>query len=269
MIRLSKKHNNLVGLTLCAGLFLIFTMESAMAGITPDVRYSKGLLTLKADKTPLLDILKAISEAAAIDVLISKDFIPADLSIQFKDQPLESALKRVLAAYNHVVFYQKKDSRFKISEIRVYPKGTGSEPLRALIDKAPTVEDRPVAATEKGTDDSKPLPISDMPSRPDRPAGQAGLLAPIPYTNNQKSKLAGTFGKRFEIEEQSAFAEIEELKKRIDLTENAEERDALQLVFMDELAAFENLQRRNQNRLEAMHRIELFENSKENKEQTK
>ena len=75
-------------------------------------------------------------------------------------------------------------------------------------------------------------------------------------------------GQQFEAEEQAAFAEIKELENRINQTENAEERDALQLVLVDKVAKFENLQRRNRNRLEAMHRIELFQNSKREAEQT-
>jgi len=256
-------------LTLWAGLMLIFTAES-MAGAAPDVSYNNGLLSLRAEKTPLLNILKSISAATGIQVLVSKDFAPVDISIRFADQPLESALKRILASYNHAVFYQKKDGDFKVSEIRVYPKGTDSGQMRTLIDRAPAVEDRTLDATDKEREDFKPLPAEDIPAGPARPAvGRPGLLTPKPYSGPQKSERGVALGQQFEAEEQAAFAEIEALKKQMDLTENTAERDALQVVYMDKLAAFEDLQRRNQNRMEAMHRIELFENGKKNNEQTK
>ena len=71
-------------------------------------------------------------------------------------------------------------------------------------------------------------------------------------------------GKRLEIQEQKSFTDITDLKERINLTYNAEEKKALNLVLMDKLAEFEKLQRVNQNKMEAFHRIELFNKNKKN-----
>ena len=69
-------------------------------------------------------------------------------------------------------------------------------------------------------------------------------------------------GRRLEAQERKAYEEITALKREIAETQSEEKQAALNIVLMEKLEKFEALQRANRNRIEALHRIELFNQTK-------
>ena len=228
-----------------------------MAGITPDVRYSKGLLTLKADKTPLLDILKAISEAAAIDVLISKDFIPADLSIQFTDQPLESALKRVLQGASYVAVYDREGDAWCITVLKVFASGQAGGEMVSLSSLTRRAE-KPVQGAETKT---VFFPSEDG-LRTHGQLEKMGHLVPartVPAAPGQAadSLNAPWFAllKQFERAEAREYEEMMLLKRKIETGKNPDRHGALALAYADKVEKFYTLKKVHLNKIEALKRI--------------
>jgi len=107
-------------------------LNTAQAGTGADVNYSNGLLSVKAVKTPLLPVLESIGKAAGVEILVSQDLKPGDISIEFVDEPIEKGLKRLLTSFNHVIIYEKKEGGVRATVLKVYPKGESTGPLVAL-----------------------------------------------------------------------------------------------------------------------------------------
>lgn len=235
-------------------MFCFFMLNTAHADTGTDVRYLDGLLSVKAVNAPLLPVLESIGKAAGVEIFVSRDLKPGDISLHFVDEPLEDALKRVLQGLSYAAVYSKDGDLWQITALNIYPKGKyEGELMSVFAEKGNSVNAR------KKDEETKTVIVS---SGSGQFVGQSGLLMPKPYADEYKTVLMESFGKRLEIKEQKVFTEISSLKKRITLAENAEERKALNFVLMDKLAALEKIQRLNQNKLEAFHRIELFNKNK-------
>jgi len=87
---------------------------------------------------------------------------------------------------------------------------------------------------------------------------KSGLLTPNRYETSNKQGIAASMSKRLEIQEQGAYKEINVLKAQISRTRNKEKEKALTFVLLDKLEKLEKLQHLNRNKMEAFHRIELF-----------
>jgi len=229
-------------------------LNTAHADTGTDIRYSNGLLSVKAINRPLLSVLESIGKTADVEIFVSMDLKLGDISIQFADEPLEYALKRVLRGLSYAAVYSKDRDLWQITALKIYPKGKyEGELIPVFAGKGSSGNAR------KKDEETKTVIVS---SGSGQFVGQSGLLMPKPYADEYKTVLMESFGKRLEIKEQKVFTEINSLKKRITLAENAEEREALNFVLMDKLAALEKMQRLNRNKLEAFHRIELFNKNK-------
>ena len=259
-MRLSgKSKHTIIIATLCAACFLM--LNTAQAGTGADVNYSNGLLSVKAVKTPLLPVLESIGKAAGVEILVSQDLKPGDISIEFVDEPIEKGLKRLLTSFNHVIIYEKKEEGVRATVLKVYPKGESTGPLVALKTQGNVGGDE--ATTKPGKIGKRSEhAFSQTTSFQTAKPLKSGLLTPNRYETSNKQSIAASMGKRLEIQEQGAYKEINVLKAQISRTRNKEKEKALTFVLLDKLEKLEKLQHLNRNKMEAFHRIELFNENK-------
>ena len=257
-LSIKSKYTIIIAALCTASLFILNT---AQAGARPDVRYSDGLLSVKAVKTPLLPVLESIGKAAGVEIFVSRDLKPGDINIQFADEPLEAGLKRLLTSFNHVIIYEKREGAVRATALKVYPHGKSSGPLVALKTQGNAGGNEATAKPGKigkGPGQAFSQATSFQAGKP----AKSGLLTPNRYESANKEGFAASMSKRLEIQEQGAYKEINALKAQISRTKSKEKEKALTFVLLDKLEKLEKLQRLNQNKMEAFHRIELFNENK-------
>jgi membrane-associated protease RseP (regulator of RpoE activity) len=113
------------GLTLfnsfCALLVvLLFHVHTLCAYQQVKLEITDNLISLEAEKVPLIDILKAISIEARL-VLVTGDPMGEPVSLSLRSLSIEDAIERILAKRNFAVFYNlQSDGTLKPSEIHVF-----------------------------------------------------------------------------------------------------------------------------------------------------
>ena len=243
----------IVGLSAFAWTAFWLNPGSTAAGKPPDVRYANGLLSLSAENSSLLNVLRLLSETAGIEVSVSAEFIPGNVSIRIADQPLEQALKQILKGANYAVIYLKEGDSFRITEIKVYPEGRyGGEMVPISAEKQePSVLD--------GTGEFRTVLVS---------SGQEvithgslldpGRLAPARSTPNfQDGRIPGWFVLQKQPERQEAlrYEELLRHKLRVGAAENPDRKEALAAIYADEVARFYEMKKAHLNKIEALKRI--------------
>jgi len=231
---------------------MFYFLGTAISAAKPEVTLLDGRLSIKADDAPLLPLLESIQNSTGVDILVSKDLNPGNISIQINGIPIEAAIKRLLTPFNAVMIYKKQGDEIRLCTVKIYPHGKSTGPLLALSQLAPN----------KGVEASATKIFLEPTPKARGKRAESGLLIPNQYSEFKDKTLRAKMGKRFQVQEQKAYQEIRALKNKIALTENKDEKYTLNLVLMEKLEAFERLQRVNRNKLEAFHRIELFNQSK-------
>jgi len=261
IMRLSKKSRYTI---VAAGFFaaFLFILNTARAGDRPEVSYTDGLLSVKAVKVPLLPVLESIGKAAGIEIFVSRDLKSGNISIQVIDKPLEDVLKRLLAFFNHVVVYEKKRKNVHISALKVYPPGKNAGSLVALKTQGRSGRNEVTAKLGKRGKESEQAFFQTTSFHGGKRSVKSGLLIPNRYEAANKEGFAASMSKRLEIQEQGAYKEINVLKAQISCTKNKEKENGLTFVLLDKIEKLEKLQRLNRNKMEAFHRIELFNENK-------
>ncbi len=74
------------------------------------IDYTDGRLSVDLDRVPLAQVLEAIAQRAGIRLRIDAS-VEGELSARFSNLPLESALKRLLAGYSHVLVLGRSADR--------------------------------------------------------------------------------------------------------------------------------------------------------------
>jgi len=104
------------------------TLVAPVAAATMDVKYDKGLLSVKAQKADLVELLKKIALAVALPIDVGQG-ISATVTVEFAGLGLEDGLSRILAAAgekNLAIQYAKipgrKKDEYKIDKIAVLRK---------------------------------------------------------------------------------------------------------------------------------------------------
>jgi len=260
IMRLSKKSRYTI---VAAGFFaaFLFILNTARAGDRPEVSYSDGLLSVKAVNTPLFSVLKSIGKAVGVEIFVSRELKQENISVQITDELIEEALKRILISLNHVIIYEKSEGGVRASALKVYPHGKSSGPLVTLKTQGNAERNKDSAMPGKIEKGFKQDFSHVTPFQVDKPA-KSGLLVPNRYEAVNNDVFATSMSKRMEIQEQEAYKEITVLKAQISHTKNKEKENALTFVLLDKIEKLEKLQRLNQNKMEAFHRIELFNENK-------
>ena len=247
-----------------SALFLL-GLGTANGEPLPSVSYSNGCLTVKATKAPLFTLLESIAEAADIEFYISEGVEPSEITVEIRQEPLDRALKRVLDAFNHTVTYEGSDRGMRVAKVHVYSKGESPSPSIAQPTKSNSTQktEAKASGTVPGSEQRRETAANK--------SGNAGnssgeISSPTEQASGGGQRLSEVMSKRFEMEEMKVFNEITALKNEIRTTEDPEKRAALNLALANRLSAFEREQQINQSKIEALYRIELFHEMKNNPE---
>jgi hypothetical protein len=232
------------------GACLCLPHTTAQARNRAGLSYSEGRLSVDATDVPLQSLLEDVAGMTGLEIFVSREIQSERVTARIEHQPLEPALKQLLRRFSHAITYETRGDAVVLSSVKVYPQGVMEGPL--------------VAVTPPGA----PAPSPKKEGPPVSPgleaAGQSsasGVLRPNTYGRGSDTGVASVMGKRFELEEREAYLEIEELRGRIDQSRTPEEEAALNVLLLGKLEAFRELQQRNRNKMEALHRIELYNQS--------
>lgn len=259
IMRLSKKSRYTIVAT---GFFAaFFFLNTARAGDRPEASYSDGLLSVKAVEAPIFTLLELIGKTAGIEIFVSRELKQENISVQITDELIEEALKRILISLNHVIIYENSEDGVRASVLKVYPHGKSSGPLVTLKIQGNAGRNKAAAMPGKIEKGFKQDFSHATPFQAGKPV-KSGLLIPNRYEAANKKGFAASMSKRLEIQEQGVYKEINALKAQISHTKNKEKENALTFVLLDKLEKLEKLQRLNRNKMEAFHRIELFNENK-------
>ena len=238
--------------------FLVITAPLPLASEnTPEVKFQDGLLTVKAVKTPLLQVLESIGNATGVDIFVSKDLTPSDISIQFADEPLEEALKRVLRGLNYAAVYTKGKASWQITSLKVFPKGQYSGKVASLLSQTSNSKTTANDATSKTVffnSDGRSIIYGKL--------GGGGNLIPsrsVPGTSDQATAALNApwfqLQKQFERKEVRKYEELMLLEKKLEAARDSDRKDALAMAYADEVEKFYTMKKIHLNKIEALKRI--------------
>ena len=245
-------------LTLC----LVFVSAGwALGESVPEVKYAGDRLTVKAEDALLVPLLRSIGEAADIEIFVSKSVELSRVTVTIRQEPLESAMRRLLEPFNHMMMYGEKDGKAVLTSINVLSHGESGAPLTSV--KSAATQPAPGKTSGSATGmDREPVTTPAPASAEARAAGAKGVFVPRSYGSGEKQGMSAVMAKDFEIQEQRAFNEIAAIKNEIRESKDPDEQAALNVVLMEKLREFETLQRVNRSRMESLHRMELFNQMK-------
>ena len=256
-------NNRAVLLVAAASALFMLGSGTANGDPLPEVSYSGGSLTVKATKAPLFPLLESIAEAANVEFYISEGVEPGEVTVEIRQEPLDRALKRVLDAFNHTMTYEGTDGAMRVAKVYIYSKEEAFSPSYAQPTKGAAAQE--TATKRRGhVPGSEPRQETAANRSAPQESPEAALTAEQPSDGGPR--LSEVMSKRVEMEERKAFNEIAALKSEIRATEDPEKRAALNLALANKLSAFEREQRINQSKIEALYRIELFHEMKNNPE---
>jgi len=240
---------------IAAILLLPLSGATADAAVNFELTYKNGLTTLEADRTPLMDVLMALTEASGIEILVSKEIVPGEVSLVLVDEPTELVLKRLLRGYSYAVVYAKRRDAWQVASVKIYPEGQQGGEVMALAPRS-APGDAPATALRTvlypsgeefvtyGKIDTKGLviPSRTVPANSGKPPADFNA----PWFKLQK---------QLEYDENRRYAELVMLQQKIQHAENPAARDALAMSYADEVAQFFTIKKANLNKIEALKRI--------------
>lgn len=237
-------------------LFLSAGAPNAVAQKAFTLSYHKGLLSLQADQAPLVKILRELADKTGIDVMVSPDIQPMDVSIRLAEEPVELALRRLLRGFSYAVVYARTEDAWQVASLKVYPEGRQDGDVVALVAQ-------PAIPAAGETVLRTVLYPSGQESVTYGKLGREGLLIPsrtVPAASAAQAprdldKPWFKLQKQLEHQENRQYAELLLRQKKIEAAQDAETREALALSYADEVAKFFATKKANLNKIEALKRI--------------
>lgn len=258
IMRLSKKSRYTIVAT---GFFAaFFFLNTARAGDRPEVSYSDGLLSVKAVNTPLLPVLESIGKAAGVEIFVSRNLKPGDISIQITDEPLEDTLKQMLRGLNYAAIYSKDMDSWRMIALKVFPEGQYSGKMVSLLSQTGNLE-----MPMKDTDIKTVLFPSGDEFRTYGKLGNGGHLIPARSVPNTSDLAAADLNahwfqlqKQLERKEAQKYEELMLLERKLEAAQDPDRKDALAMDYADEVAKFYDMKKAHLNKIESIKRIQHF-----------
>ncbi|RZB30249.1 MAG: hypothetical protein SRB1_02529 [Desulfobacteraceae bacterium Eth-SRB1] len=110
-------------------VFLLTAVDSSVsyaAGMA--IEYKSGKLSADVSETPLVQVLKKLSDACGMTTFVDSTIQSKNITVKFKNLPVENGIKRLVNPYSSAVIFSKKTTskgqeEFYISELKVFDKG--------------------------------------------------------------------------------------------------------------------------------------------------
>jgi hypothetical protein len=249
-------------LSTVAGIALSGT---AGAAVRPGAKYAAGNLTLEAQNATVAELLETIARTAGVDVFVGRGFQPSGqrLSLAFKDEPLEEAVKRVLRGYNYAAIYEKDGNDFRIAALKIYPEGQAGGDVTPLFSGGRT------ALYEEKNRRGETVTVwvdtlGDIVTRGNL-TDRRGALGPSQTEVSPQVQpgdlRAPWFAFQIQAEQDEAerFGKLLLLRKQLESTSDAQKKQALSMVYADEVAKFQSFKKANLSKVESLKRINQFQ----------
>jgi hypothetical protein len=251
-----------VFLVLAAGLLLAWPVGAV---VNPGAKYVAGNLSLEAKNATVGELLETIARTAGVDILVAPGFQAAGqkMSLRIDGEPLEDAIRMILRGYNYAAIYEKEGNDFRVAALKIYPEGLASgatvplfsggrtavyeeknrrgETVTVLVDARGDIVTRGNLTARKGALGPSQTEVS--------PQAQAGDLQ-TPWF---------AFQLQAEQDEVARFSELLLLRKQAEATADPKRKQALAMVYADEVAKFQAFKRANLNKVESLKRINQFQ----------
>jgi hypothetical protein len=239
-------------------LCLVFFLcpQTLWAG-KPEVGYAEGRLSVKAERSSLFSVLEAISTSTQIDIFVSTDLPPKDVTIEIVDLPLEDALKRVLRGVNYAAIYGKEGESWYIAALKLYPKGKYGGDVIPLYPKEAKAESR-IPEETKTVVISGGEEIATFGALEER-----GRLVPsrtVLKGEGSSVRETGWFALKMQLERKEAeeYQRLQRERMRMEAAKDPERKQALAMAYADQLQKFQEMKAAHLSKIEAMKRIERF-----------
>lgn len=110
----------------CYGISQAIFMVCLCAGLTAgQIEINKDRISVQAQRIPLQDLMKQLSDDYGITVRIDPAINPA-VTISFSNRDLQDGLKAIIKPNNHVFIWRKADdsgSAYALKEIQIFQPG--------------------------------------------------------------------------------------------------------------------------------------------------
>lgn len=261
-----------ITLALLLGMVALVAVPwSAGAAVKPGAKYAEGNLSLEARNANIGEILEILARVAGIDIFVARGFQTAGkkLSVQIKDEPLEAAIKRILRGYNYAAIYTKEGNDFRIAALRLYPEGQHTGEVVPLFSggRTPVYEEK----NRRGETVTVLVNASgDVVVTLGNLMDRRGALGPSQTEVSPQAQPADLqapwFSLQLQLEQAEAerFNELLLLRRQVESTTDAKRREAMAMAYADEVAKFHALKNANLNKIEAMKRVNQFQDVTKN-----
>lgn len=263
----SKKITQKIALTLLFAAAALFLAAPAGAVVSPGAKFSGGNLTLEAKNATVGELLQVISRTAGVDIFVSRGFEAGQekRTLKIDGAPLEDVLRSLLRGYNYAAIYVKEGNDFRMAAVKIYTEGQQGKEVVPLFSGGGA----PVQIYEEKNRRGEAITVmvssgGNIATRGSVAAGK-GVVGPSqmeiagnPVTEADLKSPWFAFQLQAEQDEVDRFSELLLLRKQSESTTDPQRKQALALVYADEVAKFQDFRKANLNKVEALKRISQF-----------
>jgi len=115
-------------------MLVFFTANDARSASRSEFffEYKEGMICLNGKRIPILPLLEKIIEASSIEIFVIDGIDSRSITADFKDRPLEDALKSILKDCNYAIVYcEDKSSTGKIHILKMSTFSAGKNNIHA------------------------------------------------------------------------------------------------------------------------------------------
>jgi hypothetical protein len=259
----SRSHIALALFIAAAGFYLA---RPADAMVRPGATYAGGNLTLEAKNATVGELLETIAQTAGVDIFVAPGFQTAEqkMTLQISGEPLEEAIRRILRGYSYAAVYEKEGNDFRIAALKIYPEGQASGAVIPLFSggRTPIYEEksrRGETVTVLVNAGGDIVTQGNMTARRGSIGpSQTEVAATAPPGEGLQSPW---FALQLQQEQTEAerFADLLMLRRQAESATDPKQREALTMVYADEVAKFQTFKKANLNKVESLKRINQFQ----------
>jgi hypothetical protein len=199
-----------------------------------------------------------------VDVFVARGFQTAGggITLQIAGEPIEEAIRRILAGYSYAAIYVKEGDDFRIAALKIYPEGQQGAEVVPLFSggKTPVFEEknrRGETVTVMVSSGGEVITHGGL--------EKSGLLVPSQSVPNPAGDPAAIVNKpwfalqaQLESQEAAKYQELLMLQKRLESATDPDLKKSLTMIYADEVANFHTAKRANLSKVESLKRITQF-----------
>jgi hypothetical protein len=237
----------------------------ANAMVHPGAIYAGGNLTLEAKNATVWELLETIARTAGVDIFVAPGFQTAGqkMTLQISGEPLEEAIRRILRGYSYAAIYEKEGNDFRIAALKIYPEGQASGAVVPLFSGGRT----PVYEEKNRRGETVTVLVNaggDIVTRGNMTA-RRGAIGPSQTEVSPQVRPGDLQTPWFALQlqqeqaETERFADLLMLRRQVEIASDPKQREALAMVYADEVAKFQTFKKANLNKVESLKRINQFQ----------